>query len=286
MILTKEQLKKELNRIKRNSYMPDEGDSIPEYAEAMLQHIGDPDPELRDDLIYEILCEWICEKEFFSDDELRSMLGILVDENHLFHCIGNEGDESVFTRTFSILVVVLILIRHRKNAFLDYPLFIETKTKIIKYYLEEKDLRGYTDEHGWAHGAAHGADALDELVQCRECEEEILQEILDSIRKVLYNGKYSFCNEEDERITRVVFRMIRLHGATSSRMIGEWLNGLDQCCEWEKTHTQRIARTNAKNFIRCLYFKLLHNRTSPDLIDILLHTEERLNRFLQIDKDM
>lgn len=281
----KEKLILDLQSIREKNYCVMEGEEISRYAELMLKYIGDADPELRDDLIYETFSEWICEKAYFNDDELRHVLDILLDENHLFYHIGNDGDETVFTRTFSVLVIVLILIQHRKKPLFDYDKFVAVKNTIIKYYEEEKDLRGYIEQYGWAHGAAHGSDALDELVQCRECNAVILQEILDSIKKVLYNEKYILYNEEDERIARVVFRIIKLHPA-SLQLLENWISRLGQCCDWNKTRKQYIARVNAKNFVRCLYFELVHNQAAPDILSALLVVEAKLNRFIRTDKEM
>lgn len=282
--MEKEQLVLDLRRIEGNSYNASR-EEVVQYTDIMLRHIGDTDPELRDDLIYNTFSEWICEKEYFCEKELLNILSILTDENHLFRGIGNDGDETVFTRTFSILAVVLILIQHRKKAFLTDEMFIRVKNSIIRYYQEERDLRGYVDGNGWAHGAAHGADALDELVQCEESGEGIFNEILESIKKILYNGKYLFHNEEDERIARVVYRMIKGKPA-AARLLNDWFDGLSQCCGWEKTRKQYIARVNTKNFVRCLYFKLVHNKVEPNIADRLLEVEAKLNRFLQFDKDI
>lgn len=275
----REKLILDLRRIEENNYYIIEGVKISRCVELMLQYIGDTDPDLRDELIYSTFNEWICKKEYFNDGELRHILDILLDENHLFYCIGNDGDDSVFTRTFSILVVVLVLIQHRKKPVFDYDKFVDVKNAIIKYYEEEKDLRGYIEKYGWAHGAAHGSDALDELVQCKECDAVILQQILDSIKKVLYNERYVLYNEEDERIARVVFRIIKLHTA-SFQLLDNWISGLSQCCDWDRTRKQFIARVNAKNFVRCLYFKLKHNQAAPDILSVLFKAEAKLNRFI------
>lgn len=281
----REQLLLDLRRIEGNKYTLSEGECRSQYVEVMLQYIGDTDPDLRDELIYSTFNEWICEKEYFSDNDLLNMLNTLIDENHLFYHIGNDEDDSVFTRTFSILVVVLILIQHRKSAILDYDRFIEVKNAVIQYYMEERDLRGYIEQYGWAHGAAHGSDALDELVQCKESNDVILQEILESIKVVLYNEKYLLCNEEDERIARVVYRMIK-NQSIPDRLMNNWLEGLSQCCDSEKARKQYVARVNTKNFIRCLYFKLIHNQAAKDISNTLLHIEGKLNTFIQIDKDI
>lgn len=284
-MLIKEQLLLDLSRIRENKYNLVEGESISVYTDLMLRYIGDTNPELRDELIYATFCEWICEKEYFNEEELRHMLIILMDENHLFYHIGNDGDDTVFTRTFSMLVVVLILCQHRKKPILNYDMFVRVKNDLIRYYEEEKDFRGYIEEYGWAHGAAHGADAMGELVQCKESDDTIYQEILKAIQKVLYNGKYLFCNEEDERIARVVFRMIK-GNLMPYQLINDWIEELSQCCGWESTRRQYVARVNTKNFVRCLYFKLMHNQNAIYISNTLFNLERRLNRFLLVDKSI
>ena len=53
------ELKEELLQIKNNNYaVPEDVDAYP-YAQWMLDYIGSPDAELRDDLIYSTLHTWI-----------------------------------------------------------------------------------------------------------------------------------------------------------------------------------------------------------------------------------
>lgn len=285
MISEKEQLKSDLQKIRESKYELSQRELADDYAALMLKYIGDTDAELRDDLIYETFCEWICVKKYFSREELIYILSVLMDERHLFYHIGSDEDDTVFTRTFSVLVIVLILSEHRKNAFLEYDIFTRIKNNLIRYYREEKDLRGFTGKSGWAHGAAHGADAMDELVQCSESDEEMYMEILDAIKKVLFNGKYIFCNEEDERITRVIFRIIK-ENHMSCKSLSAWLDQLTQYCSQVKDRKQYAARINTKNFIRCLYFKLMHYDSTLDIIKIIFKAEEKLNHFLVVDKEL
>ncbi|WP_214484990.1 DUF2785 domain-containing protein, partial [Bacillus sp. SM2101] len=249
----------------------------------LLNYIGDIDYELREELIYNALCEWITEKEYFNGAQLKQILSILMDENHLFYQIGNDGDDSVFTRTFSVLGVVLILYMHRKKAFLSIDEFKYLKNQLIEYYTSEKDLRGILPVKGWAHGGAHGADVMNELIQCSESNENIVQEILNAFKKVIYNGKYILCEEEDERISVVVFRIIKMKLISNESMI-KWLNELSECIEWQRDRNQDVARVNAKNFIRCLYFKVMHYDNTLAIIDELFSVEEELNRSILLNK--
>lgn len=251
----------------------------------MLAYIGDPDSELRDDLICNTLYEWIGTKEYFNNEQLKQILFILMDKEHLFYQIGSDVNDSVFTRTFSVLGVAQILKRHRKQAFLSTEEFVDIKNKLIEYYISEMDLRGYIEGPGWAHAAAHGADAMGELAQCSESGEKIIREILNAFKKVMYNRKYIFDNEEDERISRVIFRIIK-DNLLSKQVIIKWLEELSDCIEWHKDRQQYVTRINIKNVIRSLYFKIMYYDCTLDIIDTLSNLEKKLNRFFELDKEL
>lgn len=278
MCTEKKQLKVDLLKIRDNKYELTNGEKAWNYAPLMLKYIGDSDSELRDDLIYSTFYQWICERKYFSNEDLCHVLSTVIDEDHLLYHIGNENDDTVFTRTFSALVIALILYKHGEKQFLEPDMFIKVKDNIIKYYTKEQDFRGYTAEKGWAHGAAHGADVLDELVERKECSEAIHHEILDAIKKALHNGRYIFSHEEDERITNVIYNIIEKN-LIGYESISNWIEGLTQCCDWERSHSQYITRVNTKNLIRCLYFRLLHKESTLDLVNTLRIIEKKLNNF-------
>lgn len=194
----------DLQRIQKEDYRLREGERLQEVADLMLQYIGDPDPELRDDLIYSTYYHWIIKKKLFTEAELRGLLTVLTDDQHLFYHIGSENDPTVFTRSFSVLPIALIVRRHRQEPFLDLAEFQHVKNSLIRYVQEEKDLRGYVPEGGWAHSAAHASDALTELVQCPECDAAARLEILPAVQGMLHNGSHIFNEEEDERIACIV----------------------------------------------------------------------------------
>lgn len=274
----KEQLLLDLRRIAKNNYLLIEGESVEPYLDPMLKYIGDTDAELRDELIYETLSEWIGEKAYVTDDRLRQMLAVLLNNDHLLYHIGNDGDNSVFTRSFSALAIVLILTEHRKRKVLDADLFAQAKNAVIAYLMQENDFRGFVPEYGWAHAAAHGADVLEELVQCKECDQSVLQEILDCMKRVLCNGRYMLCHEEDERLTRVVHQVFKKH-APFRIHLQTWLESLTDFQDIENPQMQYIARINTKNFVRSFYFRLMHLGISDDIITLLKDTEKKLNRF-------
>ena len=203
----------------------------------------------------------------------------------MFYQIGSDGDDSVFTRSFSVLGVVQILYMHRKKAFLNMNEFNNLKNKLIEYYTSEKDLRGEIPMTGWSHGGTHGADVMDELIQCCESNEYVVQEVLNAFKKVMYNGKYILCEEEDERISVVFFRMIKMKLISNQSMIN-WLNELTECIEWQQDRMQYVTRVNSRNFIRCLYFKIMHYDNTLDIIDEIFRIEGKLNRSILLNKSL
>ena len=278
MLNTKTKLMQDLIRIEKEHYQLREGEHVQDFVTQMLQYIGDPQPELRDNLIYTIFHKWIIESNKFTDEELRNLLSILIDKQHLLYHLGNTGDLTVLTRAFSVLPIALILHRHLKQPFLTVSDYQSVKNALLSYYRKEKDLRGYLPVEGWAHSAAHGADALEELIQCPESDISLQLEVLDAIKGMLHNGIYIFCDEEDERIASIVDTMI-VKKLIPYKEITDWLIGLADCAEWKRTRDQRIALINSKNFMRSLYFRREYVSHNNQLAAALLEAEGILNNF-------
>ena len=271
-------LMEDLQRIEENEYQLGEGEQHQDFLPLLLQYIGDPHPELRDNLIYPMFYMWIKEENRFSEEELRSLLTVLTDENHLFYNIVSEDDQSVFTRTFSALPIALIIQHHRKNPFLNQEEIEQLMQVMLRYYKEEKDLRGYLSVGGWAHSASHGADVFVELVQCEESSVAMLREVLVAISGKLHNGIHIFSDEDDERLVNIVDTMIHKE-LLPHQEIANWISCLAQCCNLPRNRSQVIARVNSKNFLRSLYFRRGQDSLGNELNTAILGTEAKLNRF-------
>ena len=278
-----EKLKNELIDIRENEFELEDENRAYDYARLMLKYIGDTDPELRDDLIYITFYKWIFEKEYFNKEELKKILEVALDDDHLFYKLGNDEDDSVFTRAFSALVIALILAYHRKDNFIEYEFFVKIKSRVIKYFEGEKDMRTHVGEKGWADSIAHGADVLDELVACEEIKKEDCLKILDVIGQKLINNKYFINEDVDERITNAVFRMVDNDLVDGNNLIN-WFETLHN--KYESTDgmnfvKRRVININIKNVNRSLYFRLLHNGYESDIVEALIGLEKRFNRFIK-----
>jgi len=92
----------------------------------MMENIGALDTELRDNLIYGTLSNWILNNRF-TFEQLENLLNIGVDMSHLFYKLYEKDEDAVFKRTFSVLVVAVIINKHRKKTFLSEKSLHEVK---------------------------------------------------------------------------------------------------------------------------------------------------------------
>lgn len=280
MFNEKEQLKVDLKRIKDNEYNLREDEKVIDYLDLMLKYVGDTDPELRDVLIYNIFVNWIEEKEYFSNEELTSLLNRILSEDFIFYNIGCENDDSVLRRSFSILLVNPILCAHLDRDFLDKDMILKTKDCLIKYFDEEKDLRGYDSKKGWLHALAHAADGMHVLLNCKWITEDICKEVMFAIENRLCEGKEFLSAEEDERLTTIIYYDIMGDKLLTDEYICNWIEGLSKVLEIKDKITRFKARTNVKNIIRSLYFRMLHLENNEQISKVIIELEKKVNLYL------
>lgn len=257
-------LKEKLIKIKKNNYITKEENYF-ELGLEMLENIGSKDYALRDSLIYNILANWVLNRKF-TDDQLEELLKISLNENQMFYKINADDEYGVLKRSFSVLIVALIINVNNKHNFLSRETLYYTKEKIIRYMSREKDIRGYINKYGWAHSVAHTSDALDELAQYTYFGKDDLIEILESIRLKSCVGYYVYVDEEDERMVTAVESVLNRNIVNFSE-VTTWLESFSNTNKSDNYINNFHANINIKNFLRSLYFRLLNNEDFIWLID-------------------
>lgn len=255
-MLTDAQLKEALQTLAENKFRLLENDDLSQLIPAMLRHIGSIDPILRDDLIYSAFAHWILYHNAITPDQMREIARAAIDEQHLLYKIGEQGTDSVFTRSFSALLIPLLLIAHRKQPYLSAAEVGQVKQTLLFYMRNEKDHRGYVDGKGWAHAAAHGSDALDDLAQCVEVDQADLAEILDVLRGLMCASDTGYVYLEDERAVIPVLAVIHRQ-LLSDDEITQWIDSFAERALAVKNNPERlIVLHNVKGFLQSLYFRL------------------------------
>jgi hypothetical protein len=254
MLIDKVEVKERLKTISSNDFKVPEGDNPFEMALVMLEYLGDVDAELRDDLVYSVLSTWVI-KGVFSKEQLKQILKIILDDKHLFYKIGERGTDSVFMRAFSVLIIATIVYAHREEGFLNAEELLAVKNKLIKYMYEEKDVRGYVAEGGWAHTAAHTSDALDELALCKEFGREELMEILKAIKDKVSIDYYAYICYEDERLAYATNSLISRNILTEDE-VSEWIKSFAEYGKKAAIPNHFYLIGNIRNYLNSLYYRL------------------------------
>lgn len=249
-------IKEKLQALAPNAFRVSEDDDLSTLIPDMLFHIGSTDYCLRDELIYSAFATWILDSHAMSQDQLHELLREVLGERHMFHGIGEQNTDSVFRRSFSVLLLPLFLITHRSQPFLSPVEIAQVREKLLGYLRDEKDRRGFVDGKGWAHAIAHAADALDDLAQCVEIDEADLREMLVAIRSVVSIRDAVYTHGEDERLVTATLAVMK-RGLLSDSEIAQWIRDFaDPVLGTDSMPQGIMIRANVKNFLQSLYFRL------------------------------
>lgn len=154
-----------------------------------------------------VVQELILEKNLLDYSRLTELW-----DYSLLHLLlkGIEEEESdwVYTRSFTSLLLALILARDLEEDFLTEDQIEACQTKLLAYVQAEKDVRGYVPGKGWAHSVAHVSDAIDELVKNPKMTKTGYVEILHALWSIYLQHQYVFIHDEDERLLVPIFAML------------------------------------------------------------------------------
>lgn len=272
--MEKQVLKTLLRNIIDNKYAVPEGVNPYKLSLEMMDYIGDIDGELRNDLICFVLLEWIM-SDVLTPEEAHDIFLIALDEKHIFKGLGEIGD-TVFDRSFSVEVAACIIYKHRKH--LSDSDILKAFKKVLKFYNEDRDVRGFVEGKSWAHGAAHGADALAELAQCQIIGCEGLKEILDSIHKKININYYGYINNEEERMISAVKEVLE-RDIIPVGEIEEWIRSFGNIEKTGIVPDFLFIEFNVTLFLKSLYFRLVDHTKYDQLAKIVKEVLKKTSRF-------
>ena len=278
MIENKDELKKTLKKLSENDFHLKEKETAEKLLPSMLAFIGDPDPILRDELIYSAFCVFVADG-CFSEKILSELTDKLISTDYIFWHINEDDIFGVFRRSFSVLFLAETLSWHAAKPYLNEKQIDDVKNALIKYINSERDLRGYDETYGWAHAVAHTSDAFCALLGCgiqqKDCEE-----ILYAIQNKFMRGETVFDAEEDERAASFIYEII-IKAKTDKAFLYKWLKDFSKAAEIAEYFSRLRARINCKNLLRDLYFRIVHNGGDKEFLSVLSETEAKLNRFVK-----
>ncbi|HCT37172.1 MAG TPA: hypothetical protein DF292_09115 [Firmicutes bacterium] len=230
---------------------------------AMAPLIGSPDPELRDDLVLEAFYV-IINNDLLTKAELRNLLDIIIDDHHLVCGLGESDTDTVFARTFSLLILSLLIEADCRLDFMGANTVLALRDLLIRQISQEQDLRGYVEGRGWAHSVAHSADAVHSLIAHRliSGNQGHLQNLLHVLLQKICTHKIAYLYNEDERTVIPVISAVE-NGLSEEQVTAELAMMVDavRAAKNQLTLAEHwTLRTNVKNFLSSLY---AHLRAHP-----------------------
>jgi uncharacterized protein DUF2785 len=183
--------------------------------------LGSPDPELRDQLGYEIAEAWIYRRKTVSDSDLRPVIALL--ERNLGVGIGENGTDSVLRRSFSALVLSLVAARDDAAPFLTAEEFDGLLSAALEYLAHERDERGFVPGKGWHHSVAHTADLLKFLGRSPKLAPGAQRRILAGVVLKAGGSSTFWTWGEDDRLAAAVLSILKRDDFDPTSLDG-WLD--------------------------------------------------------------
>ena len=265
-------------------HLPDDA-PLNELTGELLAYLRSPDPELRDDIAYTTLTQWIIGGRY-TPEQLRAMMRRWQADLH--SGLGEQGTNSVITRSFAALMLSIIAYRDWKEPFLTDEEARALLDAALDYFLREQDVRGYDDQLGWLHSVAHTADLLKFLARSPKTSAEDLQRILRATaEKVTAPRPTVFTHSEDERLAWVILDVLR-RDTLKAETLSEWLERLTRITQQDGQSDTGLRDSdyhgtyqNTKHFLRSVYFRLAYSEELPGAHDLQEQLFEKLRLFLK-----
>lgn len=185
-------------------------------AVRLLGCLDDPDPAVRDGVVFEGLSTWLRAKAL-------TPATILALEESLRHTLGGEKDANGFRLPFAALVLSEVARTDRiQPVFPD-----EVRGRLVAVAAsslrEVNDYRGFDAVAGWRHGVAHGADLVLQLALNPKVDAKGLGELMQAVAsQIAPRGSVFYTFGEPERLARAVIFSYR-RGLLDAAFWENWL---------------------------------------------------------------
>lgn len=139
--------------------------------------------------------------------------------------------------------------------------------QLPQYWGQEKDVRGYVDEKGWAHSIAHASDLVKMSAQHPLFTTRQAVEQLQQVYAVLTIGLV-YIDDEMERMATAILSLFK--HLPDEEIAMEWVEQLDEQASRSLTvngYTPNYfySRTNRLQLMQHLYFMCRMERIMPEL---------------------
>lgn len=238
-----------------------------ELVTLLLEHIGDTNSHIRDDLVYPNLAHLLYDNHF-TESELASYLHLLMGEEYLFFDLDNYIDYSSLIRSFSLLQLVILVGVHNRDNIIASRSIKSLYIRFLEYFQQEKILTGYDENVGFIHTIAHSADLFAQLMKVKSFGETEIKTMMNAITSKLKTHHYQFVHDEEERMVRAI-RIGLDRDLLEPDFIQRWLESFSMYKRPESFPERYYITHNVKQTLRALYFNLLKEDKYNDICETI-----------------
>ncbi|HET9898803.1 MAG TPA: DUF2785 domain-containing protein [Streptosporangiaceae bacterium] len=218
------------------------GHAPAEFVGELVEALGSPDPVLRDEQACPVLGTWVLGGQL--DAELT---GIGQRVTALL------ADPRIQARTFGALILAAVIRRDTKAGCLDAATVLAWRDRFADWWLAETDLRGWDEELGWLHAAAHGADVVGGLGQSPRLHAGDLAKLLQlASSRLLAPTSQVFAHQEDDRIALAVATVLA-RPELSADAATRWLDPIREYFDAAVPGPVPAPAANTMRTLRSLY---------------------------------
>ena len=236
---------------------------LPDLTAELTTMLGSTDPFERDEIAYPILATWIGSGVY---DDLLAGLGDGMATG-LTQGLGETGTDSVFRRSFSALVLAECVARDTLQSLVPPAKLLEWGDRVTGWLVRERDVRGFVPGKGWAHGVAHGADAIGVLAASPHFRLPELTVLLDVVPdRVLIPTPAPLTSGEPDRLAAATMAVLRRR-LVPLRIIEPWLARLTAAATAEVPAGEDpyLVHGNPESFLRALHLQVA---LAPEPVDV------------------
>jgi hypothetical protein len=186
--------------LRDNGFKVDDAARRNELALALVDCLGNADPELRDGTAFEALSRWMREKAL-APETLAGLRESLQPE--LTHPV---PDELGVRQPFAALVMSEVARTDRVDPWLTPQQRAALVDDAAAFLAGVRDYRGFIDGQGWRHGVAHGSDLALQLAMNPAVDRAQVDTLLAAVRsQVVAADGHAYIHGEPGRLARVVY---------------------------------------------------------------------------------
>jgi hypothetical protein len=190
----------ELKQLREGGFKLEDAARRDELALALVDCLGDADPDLRDGTGFEGLSRWMREKSL-SPTTLATLR-----ERLQYELNSPPPDDSGVRQPFVALVLSEVARTDRVDPWLSPVQRAALVADAAMFLSGVRDYRGFVDGEGWRHGVAHGSDLALQLVVNPAIDRGQVDTLLAAVRsQVVAADGHAYIHGEPGRLARVVY---------------------------------------------------------------------------------